>query len=80
MNKEAIAQRDKRRAQRLAAATPQWVDKKVIDDFYKNRPNGYEVDHIYPIYNQMLCGLHVPWNLRYVKPEENKKKGCKVIY
>jgi len=53
--------------------------RKEVRDFYKNRPKGYEVDHIIPISNKIVCGLHVPWNLQYLTPEENRSKGNKLI-
>jgi hypothetical protein len=42
--------------------------------FYDACPPGMEVDHIHPIKHDMLCGLHVPWNLQYLTGTENKRK------
>lgn len=59
---------------RLRQQTPKWADKKVIRNFYKNRPPGYEVDHIIPI---SKGGLHVIENLQYLPKHENRSKGSK---
>lgn len=68
-------------------AVPKWVDvelKKLIQDFYidarlKTRDSGikHEVDHIVPLVNNEVCGLHVPWNLRVVTQFENRSKQNK---
>lgn len=67
----------KRRAQKIQA-TPKWLtgkQLKEIENIYRNCPKGYEVDHIIPLNNPLVCGLHVPWNLQIITEEENRKKG-----
>lgn len=49
--------------------------KKQIVEFYKNRPEGMEIDHIVPLNGPNVSGLHVPWNFQYLTPEENRTKS-----
>jgi hypothetical protein len=70
-----------RRARKLQA-TPKWLTKEQLEEmkqFYINCPEGYEVDHIYPLRGKFSCGLHVPWNLQYLLAKENHKKGNRVF-
>ena len=73
------AKKAKRTALKLKA-TPKWLNKedfKQIEDFYKNCPKGYEVDHIIPLRGKNINGLHVLWNLQYLTQEENRVKSNK---
>ncbi len=67
------------RRHRLSQAMPKWVDIATIKQIYYSCPKGMEVDHIIPITNEIVCGLHVPWNLQYLTTIENRKKSNKVL-
>lgn len=71
---ERNAKSAKRRAIKKKAAPP-WVDDRNLKRVYKNCPKGKHVDHIIPLQNSDVCGLHVPWNLQYLTPFENESKS-----
>ena len=66
----------KRRADKLRA-TPKWSNLVAIQQFYKNCPSGYQVDHIVPLRGQNVSGLHVINNLQYLPAPENASKKNK---
>ena len=77
-------------AKRRAAkrnATPKWLTKEhmlQIENIYLDaatRPNGpWHVDHIHPLINEQVCGLHVPWNLQVISAKENWSKNNKLLF
>ena len=68
----------KRRAMK-SRATPKFANLEKIKEIYKNCPKGYHVDHIVPLNNKNVCGLHVEWNLQYLTPSANISKSNKFI-
>lgn len=58
---------------------PPWADLKAIREFYKNRPDGYHVDHIIPLNGNNVSGLHVLENLQYLSAKKNLLKSNKYI-
>jgi 5-methylcytosine-specific restriction endonuclease McrA len=77
------------RKRRHKNATPPWVtqeQKEAIKGLYlhamrltKITGERYVVDHIIPLINPNVCGLHVPWNLRVITQEQNLLKSNKLI-
>lgn len=65
-------------------ACPAWLDEnmsKEIESFYQKAHKisaetgvAQEVDHIVPLRGEIVCGLHVPWNLQVITQFENRSK------
>lgn len=67
---------------KLYAAWPDWCAehpdfKKIYDEAKQRRKAGenVQVDHIVPICSEMVCGLHVPWNMQILSTRANLSKG-----
>lgn len=84
-NKDYVRADTKNRRRRHREATPPWLtneQKTAMRELYKTaikltRDTGmqYEVDHIVPLRNEWVCGLHVPWNLQVLRHDENRLKS-----
>ncbi len=57
---------------------PAWWQKDAIEKFYASCPDGYEVDHIYPLLGEFVSGLHVLENLQYLTRKDNRAKKNRV--
>ena len=79
----------KARRRKHREATPPWLtrkEKSEIRQLYqiaitmsKTTGEQYVVDHIVPLRSDVVCGLHVPWNLRVITQEENLGKSNKLL-
>jgi 5-methylcytosine-specific restriction endonuclease McrA len=75
----------KARRRKHRSATPPWLtrkEKSEIRAMYQaailsSKISGerYVIDHIYPLRSDVVCGLHVPWNLRIITQQENLEKS-----
>ena len=73
-----------RRAAKLQA-TPKWADQQKIEDKYKfaafmtwlTMGIKYHVDHIEPLVNDEVCGLHTHDNLQILRADHNLQKSNK---
>ena len=78
----------KNRRRKHRQATPPWLTKaqktqmrelyKIAITMTKITGVQYVVDHIDPLRSEVLCGLHVPWNLQVITQAENLAKSNKV--
>ena len=81
----SAAYKAKRKACKLYA-TPCWSDLSTIKDIYLEARRvtdetgvQHHVDHIVPLVSKLVCGLHIPINLRVIPYYENCSKGNRLI-
>jgi hypothetical protein len=79
-NPEMFAANQAKRRATKHLATPNWADLDKIKIIYKiaatlrRNGNDVHVDHIVPLKNKRVCGLHVDWNLQIIPAVENISK------
>lgn len=76
-NKSEFLTRNSIRRANKKSATPAWANLDTIKEIYATCPIGYHVDHIVPLSNPLVCGLHVENNLQHLSAKENLAKGNK---
>jgi hypothetical protein len=81
-NKHIINALVAKRIARKFQATPSWANEEAILTIYAEaarltRETGvrHEVDHIYPLQSDVVCGLHCEANLQILTKAENIRKG-----
>ena len=76
----------RRKAQQKHAKIIFPLDFEKVTNLYKEahrltKETGikHEVDHIIPLFNKIVCGLHVSWNMQILLKSENSKKGNRLL-
>jgi hypothetical protein len=88
-NKTWVRADTKARRRKHREATPPWLSRKqkseirqmyqVAITLTQTTGEQYVVDHIVPLRSDVVCGLHVAWNLRVVTQSENLQKSNKLV-
>lgn len=82
--KDVLKWSAEQRKMALQCSTPAWADLDAIKALYAESRRltaqtgvKHEVDHIIPIQNRRVCGLHVHWNLRVITKSANARKHAR---
>lgn len=85
LNKSSYAYAEAKRRASKQLATPTWLTTKqkedikqlywLAQDLYRTVGEKYQVDHIIPLQNDLVCGLHVSWNLQILPEDQNYAKS-----
>jgi hypothetical protein len=85
-NPEKYALCQGRRRHFLTIGCPVWANQEAIKQIYlmRDRMNlsekgKYEVDHMIPLLNSNVCGLHNEFNLQILPTTENRQKSNKFL-
>jgi hypothetical protein len=83
-NKHKIYESNSLRRASKKNATPNWLSNEqrwMIEQAFdianirsKITKLKWHVDHIVPLTSNVVCGLHVPWNLQVIEAKQNLKK------
>ena len=80
-NMEYYTQYASLRTRHMSHAKPKWLNEteelSILKIYELAKLQGNEVDHIIPIKNKRVCGLHVPWNLQILSRKDNASKSNK---
>jgi hypothetical protein len=89
-NRDMVNAKTARRRASKLNATPKWLTELHFEHmklFYEASAKltselgvKFHVDHIVPLQNDQVCGLHVPWNLQVIPESENCSKQNKIIF
>ena len=77
-NPDVVRRKAAKRRANKKTQTPAWANLKEIARIYRECPEGYHVDHIYPLKSPIMCGLHVENNLQYLPAIDNIRKGNRI--
>jgi len=77
-HKKESAMRSKKRNDVIKQATTKWYEKTLVANKRqdaKNREGSWQIDHIVPLQNDLVCGLHCNDNIRILTETQNKSKS-----
>lgn len=83
-HKATTIARTRKRQGLIKQATPSWANLdemnkiyKLAEELSKKENIKYHVDHVIPLNNELVCGLHNEFNLQILKAFDNLSKGNK---